>query len=314
MDSLRQRRCAPTDWRGPGCVGGSQGDRVAYIASDGIVVARLDSSPSREMAIRTREPSELTWSPDGTRLAFASGRGDHSLIGLYEIGTQSLRWLGPGVDRDTGPFWSPDGHEVAFVRTPGGDRRNFFAGGGETTWAIWVADASTGTARELWHADRGPGSEVHDLEGETAFAWGADNRVIFPWEKSGWVHLYSVSADSNAHGVRPTDLTPGASEVFSADLSADRHSVVYSANQGDLDHRHIRTVPVAGGSPVQLTTGDGAEDMPVATDGGTVALLHGDARHPLILQLSVLPVRCRTSRPRPSPRDSLSHNSSCPKR
>jgi dipeptidyl aminopeptidase/acylaminoacyl peptidase len=267
---------------GQGVTVSPKGDRVAYIASDGIVVARLDSTPSKEMAVRVRGgASELTWSPDGTRLAFSSSRGDHSLIGLYDVGAQSVRWLGPGVDRDLGPVWSPDGRQVAFIRLPGGDQRSFFEGTGETTWALWVADAATGAARELWHADGGPGSEVHDLEGESAFAWGAGNRVVFPWEKSGWVHLYSISADSDARGSKPTDLTPGAFEVFSADLTADRLSLVYSANQGELDHRHIWTVPVAGGSAVQLTTGDGVEDMPVAGDGGTVALLHGDARHPL---------------------------------
>ena len=157
---------------GQGVTVSPKGDRVAYIASDGIVVARLDSTPSKEMAVRVRGgASELTWSPDGTRLAFSSSRGDHSLIGLYDVGAQSVRWLGPGVDRDLGPVWSPDGRQVAFIRLPGGDQRSFFEGTGETTWALWVADAATGAARELWHADGGPGSEVHDLEGESAFAW-----------------------------------------------------------------------------------------------------------------------------------------------
>ena len=40
------------------------------------------------------------WSPDGRHIAFVSDRGDHSFIGIYDFGHDSVRYLAPSVDRD----------------------------------------------------------------------------------------------------------------------------------------------------------------------------------------------------------------------
>ena len=37
------------------------------------------------------------WSPDGTRLAFVSGRGDHSFLGVYTSAEQALLYLAPST-------------------------------------------------------------------------------------------------------------------------------------------------------------------------------------------------------------------------
>src|SRR5690606_10301065 len=59
------------------------------------------------------------WSPDGSKVAFVSRRGDHSFIGLYDVATHQLRWVSPSVDCDANPMWSPDGRQLAFLRRPG---------------------------------------------------------------------------------------------------------------------------------------------------------------------------------------------------
>ncbi len=59
------------------------------------------------------------WSPDSSKIAFVSDRGDHSFIGVYNLKARSVTYMAPSVDRDTSPTWSPDSRRVAFIRRPG---------------------------------------------------------------------------------------------------------------------------------------------------------------------------------------------------
>ena len=61
------------------------------------------------------------------------------------------------------------------------------------------------------------------------------DRIVFPSEGDGWLHLYSVAAV----GGKATLLTPGAFEVEDVAPAPGRIEVLYSSNQGDIDRRHI---------------------------------------------------------------------------
>jgi dipeptidyl aminopeptidase/acylaminoacyl peptidase len=243
------------------------------------MLAPLDGSEKPQTVVRDLgRDGALAWAPDGSHIAFVSGRGDHSLIGVYDLARKSITWLAPSVDRDASPIWSPDGGRIAFVRIPPGAPGPFSSTRTAEPWSIWIADPATGKGHQVWRADEGAGSRFYPLEGNSAFAWGADDRIVFPWEKRGWVNLYSVSVA----GGTPTMLTPGDFEIFSADLSPDRRRIVYSSNQDDLDHRHLWQVPVAGGTPSPVTTGQTIADLPVFTsDGRSVVFLSADARNPM---------------------------------
>ncbi|HEY2358410.1 MAG TPA: prolyl oligopeptidase family serine peptidase [Phenylobacterium sp.] len=143
-------------------------------------------------------------------------------------------------------------------------------------WSLWVGDAATGVARSVWTASPGPGSAFHPLESEPTLMWMADDRLVFPWERSGWMQLYSVALSGGA----TTRLTDGDFEVFSANLSHDRKRIVYSSNQGDIDHRHVWEI-ASGGAPRPLTHGATIEDNPAVTSDGQVVALHGDWRKPI---------------------------------
>ncbi|MCW3005134.1 MAG: WD40-like beta Propeller containing protein, partial [Conexibacter sp.] len=254
-----------------------RGDAVAYILADQIWTAPLAAGGQPTQLIHDRGRAvAFVWSPDGGRLAFVSSRGDHSLVGVYDFAARTIVWLGPSVDRDMSPVWSPDGRSVAFVRLAAG-RANPFAGSHEAQpWSLWIADAATGAAHGAWTASPGPGSAFHPLESEQTLFWTADGRLVFPWERSGWMQLYAVAASGGA----PARLTNGDFEVFSAVLSSDRRRIVYSSNQGDIDHRHVWELGPAGG-PRQLTQGPTIEDSPVVTSDGQVVALHGDWRKPI---------------------------------
>jgi dipeptidyl aminopeptidase/acylaminoacyl peptidase len=251
---------------------------VAYVARNSIVLASLDGGKPETIVRDLGRDRGLAWGPDGSRIAFVSSRGDHNLVGVYDLSRKSITWLAPSVDADASPIWSPDGGKIAFIRIPPGAPGPFSSTRTAEPWSIWVADPATGKGHEVWHAGAGAGSRFYPLEGGYAFMWGADDRIVFPWEKTGWVHLYSISSA----GGTPTLLTPGDFEIFSAVLSPDRRRVVYSSNQDDLDHRHIWQVSVAGGTPVPVTTGQTIADLPVVTsDGHSVVSLSADAKSPM---------------------------------
>jgi dipeptidyl aminopeptidase/acylaminoacyl peptidase len=252
-------------------------DRIVFLRGAQLWTAPLDGSGS-SMLFQPRSgvtAEDPVWSPDGARLAFVSDRGNHSFIAVYDFAAKSLTYMDPSVDRDSLPTWSPDGKQVAFMRTQSGGGGR---GGGRRAgdpWAIRVASVADGSGRQIWRADTGPGSLFHPIVGESQFLWGAGDRILFPWEKDGWVHLYSVAVE----GGPATALTPGSFEVEHVSFSEDRKEAIFSSNQDDIDRRHIWRVAIAGGPARAVTKGESLEWEPVLAGGG-VAYLHADARKP----------------------------------
>lgn len=262
---------------GHGAVISPDGAQVAFVADGRVFLSATaaDAAPASQLIVDRGQASSLAWSRDGARLAFVSTRGDHSIVGVYDIAAKTVSWPAPSVDADQSPQWSPDGRRLAFIRLAAGTDHVFLAHRQDQPWSIWVADVATGLARAVWTSTPGPGSVFQSLQSDSNLLWTADDRLVFPWEKSGWQNLYAVPAA----GGEARALTPGAFEVFDAAISSDRKRVVYSSNQGDIDHRHISEVTLAGGATRRLTTGATIEDYPrIAGDGGVFAL-HGDGRN-----------------------------------
>jgi dipeptidyl aminopeptidase/acylaminoacyl peptidase len=284
-------------------------DRVVFGKERGLWVVPIDgSSPSRRMFVARGESDSPEWSPDGSRLAFVSGRGDHSFIGIYTNDATPIVYLAPSTSRDSSPRWSPDGKRIAFVRRPG-------AGGvpepvleqRPQAWAIWTADALTGEARQLWKSPftlRGSPPNTH---GGTNLHWAAAGRIVFLSYLDGWPHLYSISENggekvsgnaaenpsqmtirngsANTTVSQPLLLTPGNYMCEYISLSPDRRHLFFAGNAGtdtdDIDRRHIVMVSVDKADPVVMTPGKGLEWTPFITgDGKHIAFIGATAQQP----------------------------------
>ncbi len=238
------------------------------------------STPASKLFEQRGSASEAQFSPDGSRIAFVSSRGDHAFIAIYTDDKTPLLYVSPSTTRDWSPRWSSDGTRIVFARRPG-------AGGPPartlerqaSPWSLWIADASTGIAAQRWASDTTVKASVPSSDGGVNLHWAAADRIVFLSYHDGWPHLYSMSADGRE---APMLLTPGDHLAEHVSLSADKRYALYAGNlgttPGDLDRRHIVRVPIDKAAPTVLTPGTGLEWMPVSLATGRIAGIGGGAQ------------------------------------
>jgi tol-pal system beta propeller repeat protein TolB len=120
-----------------GCGGsGPTGDDIAFVSSrdsyyavylmdaDGSGRGRLtdeESDPSTAGGVQFQ--TDPAWSPDGTRIAFASNRSGNSDIWVANRDGSGMRQITNHPEIDTSPTWSPNGVQLAFVSGRSGGKQ-----------------------------------------------------------------------------------------------------------------------------------------------------------------------------------------------
>jgi dipeptidyl aminopeptidase/acylaminoacyl peptidase len=255
------------------------GSRLLFVDKKTILtVAASGDGEAKPVLIDQGTVDSLTWAPDGKRLAFVSHRGNHSLIGVYDFVDRTIVWLSPSLDYDSSPVFSPDGARIAFIHVLAEKiLSDYSSRRSGRPWSIWTADVKTGQGRRVWIADAGTGSIFQPTSSATNLFWTNHNDLVFPWEKSGWLHLYAVPVQ----GGTARALTAGKFEVEQFVLSQDRKRLVYSSAQDDTDRFHIWTVDVERGSAVRTDQSHAIEDAPQIGADGTLFALQSDGNEPL---------------------------------
>ncbi|MFL6538956.1 MAG: DPP IV N-terminal domain-containing protein, partial [Chthoniobacterales bacterium] len=255
-------------------------NNVVWPAKKHLWVASIDGKKKAEQIEELLGESDTPrWSPDGKRIAFRSNRKDHSFIAVLELPTKKVSYLAPATSRDAGPQWTWDSKQVVFIRQPGAEFKRPLIPEYPRRWALWIADPETGQGRELFRS----GATMEDslpLFGFDCLKVTDAGRVIVASEKDGRNHLYSVPFAGGA----PQLLTPGDFDVEEVMLSADKHSLIYTSNQDDVDRRHIWRVSATGGDPQPVSSGETIEWNPVETaDGKALLCLGSGATSPAML-------------------------------
>lgn len=268
-----------------------RGDRVAFTKSHEIWISPIDGSSAAKKMLDIRgQMSDLAWSPDGSRLAFVADRGEHNWIGIFTNDSTPLTWLSPASSRDFSPRWSPDGKRIAFVRLRGrGGAPDSLLRRHRIPWSIWMGDATSGVAHQLWDSPKTPHGSYPDTHGEANLHWAANGRIVFLSNVDGWPHLYSIGESGGV----PLLLTPGSYMAEYIHFSPDGRWVVFAGNTGpdsnDIDRRHVVIVPVDRAEPRVMTPGIGLEWSPFVTgDGQSIVFIGATAQRPPVA--AVVPI------------------------
>ncbi|HEX3398151.1 MAG TPA: prolyl oligopeptidase family serine peptidase [Steroidobacteraceae bacterium] len=263
--------------------------QIAYLKDDHVFISSLDGGKPERLFFDRGHDRDLAWSPDGSRLAFVSDRGDHSFIGIYTAKSVPLLYLAPSTSKDESPVWSPDGTRIAFTRRAGeGGPPRLVLTRAPRPWSIWVATVNDGAGHAAWKSPNTLAGSFPDVAGQANLHWAAGERLVFMAYLDDWPHLYSVPAAGGA----PLLLTPGAYMVEHVAESRDHRFMIYDANTGttagDDDRRHLFRVPVDRPGSVALTSGESLEWTPVAAAADRIAFVSAGPRQPPIVAMAAL--------------------------
>jgi len=195
------------------------------------------------------------WSPDGTRIAFASAHNVDRRMDIYWAyadGSGMKRLTSNNRSDDMFPTWSPDGTRIAFASDRDGG------------WEIYVMDADGSDMKRLTN------NSAWDL----ASSWSPDGtRIAFVSDRDGGWEIYVMDADGS--GVERLTNNNGSYPAWSPDgtriaFASDRYGYVEIY------------VMDADGSGVKWLTSNSCWDMYPAwsPDGTEIAFAsdrHGDS-------------------------------------
>lgn len=254
------------------------GRRVVYESREHgdpsqIFVQEADGT-TRQLTDLRRGAHDPTWSPDGSRIAFAAARGrgagpgvDTDIFVMNPFvttadGSHIRRLVGTGKD-DGHPDWSPDGSRIAFHSRYVG--RTIGIPGG----LIRVASVRTGSVTRL--------TGSHTPWGEVDPAWSPDGRSIafsrFPRSTINgtipWARLFLMRP--NGTHIRHVGKSDSYGHMENPSWSPDGRSIVVQGGPSvgviDLESERLRTI---------LTGAPGAEPS-WGVDGITVSMTRADA-------------------------------------
>lgn len=193
-------------------------------------------APGRISVLATRGgmPMGITYSPDGTRAAWAISSGEAAQIWIGNADGTGARALTDSASLNTSPSFSPDGKRLAFVSSRGGSPQIY----------VMNVDGS-GTTRLTFQGSYNTTPEWSPRGDVVAFT-ARDERNAFD--------LFTVNVETR----QVARLTQDQGNNEEPSFSANGRLIVFSSTRG-------------GGSQLYVMTADGSNQLPLPTGKGHFA-------------------------------------------
>jgi len=245
-------------------------DRIVYAPfwhDQFLYVADVESGESRQLTSHGQGNVDARFSPDGRRIAYASGRTGNSEIWLFDLEDGSETRFTDHESLDRKPEWSPDGSRILFMSDRDGGAFKLF---------VAAADRAT---------------EARELTGQVlSWGYGASsqrNNSLSQWSPDGETIAYRVVGEDGPElwTVGPDGLNPRKrlAGVTGFDWYRDGRRGVITRRHGTEEE--LLAVDLETGREESLFVG-ALQEIDVAPDGSAMAFCYG--RGHLAMGLAVL--------------------------